>query len=77
MPHLVQSGVADCLGLPDGAVRVISPDVGGGFGYKGLLSREEVALGWLARHLRPSGALARGLPRAPHRQRQLPRASLR
>ena len=51
MPHLVQSGVADCLGLPDSAVRVISPDVGGGFGYKGLLSREEVALAWLARHL--------------------------
>src|SRR4029453_15671832 len=32
----------------DGAVRIISPDVGGGFGYKGLLCREEVALGWLA-----------------------------
>jgi carbon-monoxide dehydrogenase large subunit len=28
---------------------VISPDVGGGFGYKGLLCREEVALAWLAR----------------------------
>jgi carbon-monoxide dehydrogenase large subunit len=51
MPHLVQTGVAECLGLPDSAVRVISPDVGGGFGYKGLLSREEVALAWLARHL--------------------------
>jgi aerobic carbon-monoxide dehydrogenase large subunit len=51
MPHLVQTGIADCLGLPDSAVRVISPDVGGGFGYKGLLSREEVALGWLALHL--------------------------
>jgi aerobic carbon-monoxide dehydrogenase large subunit len=52
MPHLVQTGVAECLGLPDGAVRVISPDVGGGFGYKGLLCREEVALGWLARRLK-------------------------
>jgi aerobic carbon-monoxide dehydrogenase large subunit len=51
MPHLVQSGIADCLGMPDGAVRVISPDVGGGFGYKGLLSREEVVLAWLARKL--------------------------
>jgi aerobic carbon-monoxide dehydrogenase large subunit len=49
-PHVVQRGIAECLGLPDGAVRVISPDVGGGFGYKGLLSREEVALAWLARH---------------------------
>ena len=49
MPHVVQHGIAECLGLEDGAVRVISPDVGGGFGYKGLLSREEVALAWLAR----------------------------
>jgi carbon-monoxide dehydrogenase large subunit len=48
MPHLVQRGVADCLGISDGDVRVIAPDVGGGFGYKGLLCREEVALAWLA-----------------------------
>jgi aerobic carbon-monoxide dehydrogenase large subunit len=48
MPHVVQHGLAECLGLNDGAVRVISPDVGGGFGYKGLLCREEVALAWLA-----------------------------
>jgi aerobic carbon-monoxide dehydrogenase large subunit len=48
MPHIVQRGVADCLGLNDGSIRVISPDVGGGFGYKGLLCREEVALAWLA-----------------------------
>jgi carbon-monoxide dehydrogenase large subunit len=51
MPHIVQTGLAECLGLSDGAVRVISPDVGGGFGYKGLLCREEVVLGWLALHL--------------------------
>jgi aerobic carbon-monoxide dehydrogenase large subunit len=48
MPHIVQRGVAECLGLNDGSIRVISPDVGGGFGYKGLLCREEVALAWLA-----------------------------
>ncbi len=48
MPHVVQRGVAECLGLDDGSIRVISPDVGGGFGYKGLLCREEVALAWLA-----------------------------
>ena len=27
---------------------MIAPDVGGGFGYKGILLAEEVALGWLA-----------------------------
>jgi carbon-monoxide dehydrogenase large subunit len=50
MPHVVQRGVAECLGLSDDSIRVISPDVGGGFGYKGLLCREEVVLAWLAMH---------------------------
>jgi aerobic carbon-monoxide dehydrogenase large subunit len=50
MPHIVQRGIAECLDLNDGSIRVISPDVGGGFGYKGLLCREEVALAWLAIH---------------------------
>ena len=47
-PNSVQTGLCECLGLEHGNVRIISPDVGGGFGYKGLLCREEVALGWLA-----------------------------
>jgi carbon-monoxide dehydrogenase large subunit len=47
-PHCVQTGLSECLGLTHGEIRVISPDVGGGFGYKGLLCREEVALAWLA-----------------------------
>jgi carbon-monoxide dehydrogenase large subunit len=47
-PHSVQTGLCECLGLEHGKVRVISPDVGGGFGYKGLLCPEEVALSWLA-----------------------------
>jgi carbon-monoxide dehydrogenase large subunit len=50
MPHMVQRGLAECLGLNDGSIRVIAPDVGGGFGYKGLLCREEVVLAWLARN---------------------------
>jgi len=49
-PHSVQTGLCECLGLEHGNVRIISPDVGGGFGYKGLLCPEEVALGWLAQH---------------------------
>jgi carbon-monoxide dehydrogenase large subunit len=47
-PHSVQTGLSECLGIEHGCLRIISPDVGGGFGYKGLLCREEVALGWLA-----------------------------
>jgi aerobic carbon-monoxide dehydrogenase large subunit len=50
-PHSVQTGLCECLGLAHGRVRIISPDVGGGFGYKGLLCREEVALGWLAQQV--------------------------
>jgi carbon-monoxide dehydrogenase large subunit len=51
MPHIVRSGLAECLGIDHGRVRIISPDVGGGFGYKGILLAEEVALGWLAMRL--------------------------
>src|SRR6516225_7207134 len=50
MPHIVRTGLAECLGLDEGQVRVIAPDVGGGFGYKGMLLAEEVCLGWLAMH---------------------------
>ena len=45
MPHITRTGLAECLGLDHAQVRVISPDVGGGFGYKGILLPEEVALG--------------------------------
>jgi len=48
MPHIVRNGLADCLALPQERIRVVSPDVGGGFGYKAILLAEEVCLGWLA-----------------------------
>jgi carbon-monoxide dehydrogenase large subunit len=48
MPHIVRTGLSDCLGLEHGQVRVIAPDVGGGFGYKGILAPEEVGVCWLA-----------------------------
>ncbi|BAT61440.1 caffeine dehydrogenase subunit alpha [Variibacter gotjawalensis] len=48
MPHIVRSGMSECLGIEEGQIRIISPDVGGGFGYKGILLSEEVCLGWLA-----------------------------
>jgi aerobic carbon-monoxide dehydrogenase large subunit len=50
-PHIVRSGLAECLGMPEGDIRVIAPDVGGGFGYKGILLPEEVALSWATRKL--------------------------
>jgi carbon-monoxide dehydrogenase large subunit len=39
------------LGLPEHKFRVISPDVGGGFGSKIFIYPEEVAVAWLARTL--------------------------
>ena len=52
MPHIVRNGLAECLGIPQGRIRVVAPDVGGGFGYKGILLAEEVFLGWLAMRCR-------------------------
>ena len=51
MPHIVRTGLAGCLGLDHGQIRVIAPDVGGGFGYKGILLAEEVCAGFLAMQL--------------------------
>ena len=51
MPHIVRTGLAECLGLDEGRVRVVAPDVGGGFGYKGILLPEEVVASWVARRL--------------------------
>jgi carbon-monoxide dehydrogenase large subunit len=51
MPHITRSGLVECLGLDHANVRVIAPDVGGGFGYKGILLPEEVCLGWATRKI--------------------------
>ena len=51
LPHIIRTGIAECLGLDQASVRVIAPDIGGGFGYKGILTPEEICVSWLARHL--------------------------
>jgi aerobic carbon-monoxide dehydrogenase large subunit len=50
VPHLIRTGLSDCLGLDQSEVRVIAPDVGGGFGYKCVLQPEEISVSWAARH---------------------------
>lgn len=47
-PHLMRVGVAEFLGIDEGIVRVVSPDVGGGFGFKCILQAEELLVSWLA-----------------------------
>ena len=54
MPHMLRTGLADALGMPEAELRVIAPDVGGGFGQKMQLFPEYVVLVWLARRLRRS-----------------------
>src|SRR5271169_2176614 len=34
MPHIVRNGLSECLGVDQERIRVVAPDVGGGFGYK-------------------------------------------
>ncbi len=52
MPHLMRTAIADVLGMPESDLRVIAPDVGGGFGQKMSLCAEYVVLVWLARKLK-------------------------
>ena len=50
-PFRIRAEVARLLDLPESRVRVIAPDVGGGFGVKTGPYREDVLLAWLARRL--------------------------
>ena len=52
VPHMIRTAVAEHLGLPQGSVRVIAPDVGGAFGYKCVLQPEELCIAWLAMKFR-------------------------
>ncbi len=49
--HGARDGIADTLGLDKPNVRVITPDVGGGFGAKSGVYAEEILVGWAARKL--------------------------
>ena len=47
-PHMIRAGLSEFLGLEQRRIRVIAPDVGGGFGYKVVLQPEELCIAWLA-----------------------------
>ena len=48
VPHMIRVGMAEVLGLAEEQVRIVAPDVGGGFGYKVTLNPEFVCVAWLA-----------------------------
>ena len=52
MPHALRDALEERLPLRGMRVRVIAPDVGGGFGAKGSIYPEEVLVPWLALRLR-------------------------
>jgi carbon-monoxide dehydrogenase large subunit len=51
VPHTLRLGLSEMLGIEENRIRVIAPDVGGGFGIKARLSPEEVTVAALALEL--------------------------
>jgi carbon-monoxide dehydrogenase large subunit len=51
IPFDVRDDLADALGMPRANVRVIAPDVGGGFGAKLVVYPEFLVVAWAARRL--------------------------
>ena len=47
-PHSIRGEIARVLNLPESTVRVVAPDVGGGFGMKGGVYPEDAIVGWAA-----------------------------
>jgi len=50
-PHLVAEAIAESLDMPEARVRVVAPDIGGGFGLKAHVYTEEILLPWIALRL--------------------------
>ena len=51
IPHLMRTQVALMIGIPENRLRVITPEVGGGFGSKLNVYAEEALVGWIAMQL--------------------------
>src|ERR1044071_8803411 len=51
IPHLMRTQVALMIGIPENKLRVITPEVGGGFGSKLNVYSEEALLGWISMQL--------------------------
>jgi len=76
-PHATRDALAGALGVDASQIRVIVPDVGGGFGPKGGASVEDILVAWVARKLgrparwaetRSENMVALGHGRAQHQE---------
>jgi aerobic carbon-monoxide dehydrogenase large subunit len=76
-PHATRDALAGALGVDAAQVRVIVPDVGGGFGPKGGAAVEDIIVAWLAREIgrpvrwietRSENMVALGHGRAQHQK---------
>jgi aerobic carbon-monoxide dehydrogenase large subunit len=52
VPHMHRRWIAETVGIPEHLLRVVAPDIGGGFGAKMHLYPEELLCAWLARELK-------------------------
>src|SRR5205085_3079798 len=52
VPHMHRRWIAETVGIPEHLLRVLAPDIGGGFGAKMHLYPEELLCAYLARELR-------------------------
>jgi len=52
VPHMHRRWIAETVGIPEHRLRIVAPDIGGGFGAKMHLYPEELLCAWLARELK-------------------------
>src|SRR6516225_3888869 len=52
VPHMHRRWIAETVGIPEHRLRIVAPDIGGGFGAKMHLYPEELLCTWLARELK-------------------------
>src|SRR3546814_17111560 len=52
IPHIVRTGIAKHIGCPESRIRVVIPEVGGGFGTKAQFYPEEIIVAALAMNYR-------------------------
>ena len=52
VPHMHRRWIAETVGIPEHLLRIVAPDIGGGFGAKMHLYPEELLCAWLARELK-------------------------